>query len=115
MAVMGETFFCTSTVATAMNDNGVVNSDLPVQSWIVDSSRGLRVPELDGVAKDYIGECEIKRALVAVQVWCTAKAGILSQKNHIEVNKRINEDISFMASKFGAAYNLSFFGKCTEI
>ena len=112
MAAMGETYFCTSTAGTAIDDNGVVNPDLPVQSWIVDSSRGLRIPELDGVAKDYIGECEIK---LAVGVWCTAKHGILSQKNHIEVHKRLNEDITFMASIFGAAYNFAFFGSCTEI
>ncbi len=58
-AAQAEIFSCTSTYGAAITRDTLLNAPIVNQSWIADTTRGLRVPDENKVVKDYAGECEV--------------------------------------------------------
>lgn len=114
MAAMGEIFSCTSTYGAAVNRDGLFAADIPRQSWVVDTSRGVRASRAGVVDEDYLGECEVVSYQGEVrEAWCSAEQGVLT-KIHIQINRTNTGPINFLASTFNV-YNFSYAGTCTEI
>ena len=119
VAAMGEIFSCTSTYGALIQDDGITVQNLANVSYVVDTRRGLRVPSVDGLSKEYIGECEVTRARnamgqEALSAFCTAKENF-GFIHMIAVNKLTTGEIKFASSRYLTAANGAYAGKCVEI
>ena len=113
MAAMGETFACTSTYGALINGDGIVIQGSDNLSYVVDTRRGLRVPTLDGVSQDYIGECEVSSIQNALNAFCTAQIRVF--RHSIEVNKLTTGEIKFVSSSYFNSINGAYAGTCIEL
>jgi len=111
-AAQAEIFSCTSTYGAAIDRDELVKAPIATQSWIVDTTRGLRVTQENRVVKDYAGDCEVLGRNVGLLAVCNAEDGIFTHT--VKIQKRSNGEINFLASMLGV-YSISHAGTCTEI
>ena len=114
-----EIFSCTSTYGAAITRDTLINAPIANQSWIADTTRGLRVPDLgpdeNTVVKDYAGECEVTfRDEGFLSATCVVTGLGPVTDTHIIKIDRLPNGIFFSASMLRLT-NFSYAGFCTEI
>ena len=115
-AAQAEIVSCTSTYGAAITRDTLVGAPIVNKSWIVDTTRGLRVPdESNEVVKDYAGECEVTfRDEGFLSATCVVTGlGPVTDTHTIKID-RLPNGIFFTASMLRLA-NFSYAGFCTEI
>lgn len=106
-----EIFSCTSTYGAVIDEYRLVNAPIVTQSWVVDTTRGLRVSEDNRVVKDYAGDCEVRRGGGLLGATCV----VYGVPTHIvEILESSSGEITFLASVL-RGFNFSYAGFCTEI
>jgi hypothetical protein len=110
-----EIFSCTSTYGAAITPDTVLNAPIPNQSWIADTTRGLRVPGENNVVKDYAGECEVTyRSETSLSAACLVTGLRLVDEAHTIKIDKLPSGIFFYASILNIA-SMAYAGTCTEI